>query len=394
MSGNGKLRYGQLDAEDVESMLCTQPQRADMLTVMAANKAAIEAAIAAVTASLNASLGGEAARAAAAEATKALLAGDLAQAFQTGTLTVNGAITPATSGTIDIGSPEKRFKNIYVDEAHLAVHTLYLGDTPVLGTDQDTITIKADPNQSILVKTQGIGYTQIQSDRGIDIQTDDANANVAIMATGLGANITLSANNEVVLQAASIVNRGNMDVSGAFTAKDVTISGNLTVQGSTTTINSQQLTVTDNIIEVNKGEVGSGVTAGQAGLKVNRGEQTPYMMIFDEVEDMFKVGMQGQLETIASRPWVLNTVQPAIEAEIANMAGVTQAVVLSKLGTLTKAQSDALGIKLDVVTATTNGLMSAADKATFDAIPTTYAAKSHQHTQADLTGPIYAVYAP
>ena len=89
-----------------------------------------------------------------------------------------------------------------------------------------------------------------------------------------------------------------------FATKDLVVSGNLVVSGTNTTVESTTVTTTDNLIEINKGEVGAGVTKGSAGLKVDRGTSAAYYILFDEAEDMFKVGVEGNLETIASHNWV------------------------------------------------------------------------------------------
>jgi hypothetical protein len=52
---------------------------------------------------------------------------------------------------------------------------------------------------------------------------------------------------------------------------DVTIEGDLLVQGETVTIDVTNLTIEDNTILLNKGESGSGVSLGSAGIEVDRG---------------------------------------------------------------------------------------------------------------------------
>lgn len=51
----------------------------------------------------------------------------------------------------------------------------------------------------------------------------------------------------------------------------VYITGDLTVQGNTTTVNTSNMTIEDNIIVLNKGESGAGVTVGTAGIEIDRG---------------------------------------------------------------------------------------------------------------------------
>lgn len=51
----------------------------------------------------------------------------------------------------------------------------------------------------------------------------------------------------------------------------VIIPGNLTVLGATTAVETNNTVLKDNIIVLNDGETGAGVTAGSAGIAVNRG---------------------------------------------------------------------------------------------------------------------------
>jgi hypothetical protein len=51
----------------------------------------------------------------------------------------------------------------------------------------------------------------------------------------------------------------------------VIVRGNLTVLGNTTSIVSNNTSITDNIITLNYGETGNGVTLGSAGITVARG---------------------------------------------------------------------------------------------------------------------------
>jgi hypothetical protein len=67
-----------------------------------------------------------------------------------------------------------------------------------------------------------------------------------------------------------------------FDAAEVTIDGDLTVLGATTTITSEDLVVSDNTITLNSGETGNGVTKGSAGILVDRGNLTNVGMFFDE----------------------------------------------------------------------------------------------------------------
>ena len=71
----------------------------------------------------------------------------------------------------------------------------------------------------------------------------------------------------------------------ATIAGSLTVTGDLTVSGTTTTLDTQNLLVEDNIILLNKNEVGAGVTAGSAGIEIERGSLTNATWLWDETND-------------------------------------------------------------------------------------------------------------
>ena len=68
----------------------------------------------------------------------------------------------------------------------------------------------------------------------------------------------------------------------------VYITGNLEVQGTTTTIDTANLTIEDNIILLNKGETGTGVTEVFSGLQIDRGSLDDAQLVWDESVDKFR----------------------------------------------------------------------------------------------------------
>ena len=64
---------------------------------------------------------------------------------------------------------------------------------------------------------------------------------------------------------------------------DVYITGNLVVEGTTTTLDTVNTVVEDNIIELNKGETGNGITRdGASGIRVDRGTIQDAQFLFVE----------------------------------------------------------------------------------------------------------------
>ena len=60
------------------------------------------------------------------------------------------------------------------------------------------------------------------------------------------------------------------------------VTGDLRIEGETTTVNTTNLAIEDNIIELNKNEAGAGVGEGTAGVRVDRGSLIGVQMIYDE----------------------------------------------------------------------------------------------------------------
>jgi len=62
----------------------------------------------------------------------------------------------------------------------------------------------------------------------------------------------------------------------------VVVTGNLTVQGSTTTVTSENLDISDNIITLNKNETGAGVTLNTSGIDIERGTEPNATILWDD----------------------------------------------------------------------------------------------------------------
>lgn len=72
---------------------------------------------------------------------------------------------------------------------------------------------------------------------------------------------------------------------------NLVVSGNLTVDGTTTTLNTATLEVEDNIVLLNKGV--TGVPSLDAGLEVERGDSTNVSILWSETSDMWTLTNDG-----------------------------------------------------------------------------------------------------
>lgn len=83
--------------------------------------------------------------------------------------------------------------------------------------------------------------------------------------------------------------------TGTLTANDVTVSGNLTVSGTTTSINTETVTVDDNIIILNNNATGA--PSVDAGIEIERGSSTNVLIRWNETTDKWQFTNDGSTYT-------------------------------------------------------------------------------------------------
>ena len=84
-------------------------------------------------------------------------------------------------------------------------------------------------------------------------------------------------------------------INTAYTinAPEIIIDGNLTVLGNETVVNTTDLAITDNLIILNNGETGAGVTKGNAGIVIDRGTEANAAFGWDESIDRWVISSDG-----------------------------------------------------------------------------------------------------
>jgi hypothetical protein len=216
---------------------------------------------------------------------------------------LTGDILPAVTGVSNIGSPTKKFNAIYTEEMHIDANTLYVDGVPVLGSTANTITFTADTNQGMRIATTGSGTLVLDSVASTTIGSSGANADVVVQSTGTGGLTRLSSATQITMTAPTVATVGDQTVSG-----NLTVSGNFTVAGTPTTVNSTVLVVKDNIITVNKGETGSGVSLDVAGLDVDRGDLARQRLIWKESVGKWMAGPTTQEVALATEAHVTTAI--------------------------------------------------------------------------------------
>jgi sulfur transfer complex TusBCD TusB component (DsrH family) len=85
---------------------------------------------------------------------------------------------------------------------------------------------------------------------------------------------------------------------------NLVVSGNLTVSGSTTYLNTETLTVEDNIVLLNSGV--TGVPSTNAGLEIERGDSSNTSLIWNESTDSWSATNDGTNYHALARKYVEN----------------------------------------------------------------------------------------
>ena len=135
--------------------------------------------------------------------------------------------------------------------------------------------------------------TAFETARTIAGQSFDGSANITIASTDLSntSAITLNTASQTLTNktlTSPVITGTGAIASGAITATNLTLSGDLTVNGTTTTVASTNTTIADNLLELNSG---AGSNANDTGILIERGSTGDNAIIaWDESADKFTVG--------------------------------------------------------------------------------------------------------
>jgi len=170
------------------------------------------------------------------------------------------------------GSAISRLNTLEVETANLEAFT---------GSINTTIKDQLNANTVISGSSQVV-YTSLSSiPAGIVSGSSQVNAD---LITNFDSNVKEKLDADGVLSG-SVIN-GNKTFSN-----DVTISGNLTVNGTTTTVNSNTVNIGDNILILNSDETGTPSQNG--GIEIERGTSTNASLIWNESIDQWQAGLSG-----------------------------------------------------------------------------------------------------
>ena len=246
---------------------------------------------------------------------------------------LTGNLIPSANVTYDLGSTTKMWKDIYVGPG-----SLYVNGQKVLEDDAGTITVSADTNQNVALVTSGTGDVELNAGGTgvINAQSDMLfDSSQTIGGTGgltLSSNINASSNyinnvgtpatagdatNKTYVDGTSYITGGDgidnnsstievdatvvrttgaQTVAGTKTfSDDVIFNGDFTVNGTTSTVNTETIYLEDNIITLNYGT--SGAPTENAGLTVDRGTSADVNIQWNETSDQWEFTVDGTAYT-------------------------------------------------------------------------------------------------
>ncbi|OUT96351.1 MAG: hypothetical protein CBC01_08270 [Betaproteobacteria bacterium TMED41] len=142
-------------------------------------------------------------------------------------------------------------------------------DSDALGGIAVANFLRSDQNDSTTGHLEILNDNGLRIGAGSDIQMTMTGDNFTIANVTSNGNIAFTVNDGGVTTTALTMEGSTANVT---IAKDLRVSGNLTIDGDTVTNNTSTLTVEDNIIELNRNVSSNAGMPNYTGLKVNRGE--------------------------------------------------------------------------------------------------------------------------
>ena len=287
--------------------------------------------------------------------------------------TLAGNVLPNVTETLDLGSSDKKWNNLYVKDAHIDSSTLFLGtgganikvadnkiklegNSATAGTqfvgdvnidagtlyaqkafgpqfkilntnatnlyefhldDDGHLNISgnlegdvkfADPvtiEGSLAVKASQTGV--FATDAGLSTLTN----NVVITGQTLQTQITSNVSDIATLDSSTVKLTTNQSIAGNKIFSDKVTINNLHVTGTEVIVDVENLAVKDNLIHINSGENGAGISRISGGITIDRGTEASANILYNDANDRFELNfplaLEGDLAVTANQTGVYAT---------------------------------------------------------------------------------------
>lgn len=205
------------------------------------------------------------------------------------------SVAAVVASDLDMGGNKVLFGNMYATEAALPSATTYHGMFAHVhatgkgyfahGGNWIKLLDESSSNTGNLSEGSNLYYTDARAQAAITAGTGVA---VSSGQVSIGQEVATTSN----VQFADITMTGELKGPASFTIDPaghgdntgaVTIKGDLIVDGTTTTVNSNEVNIGDAIIKLNSDETGT--PSANAGIEVERGTATNKSFIWNETDD-------------------------------------------------------------------------------------------------------------
>ena len=195
-----------------------------------------------------------------------------------------------SSGSISIGQPVANTSNVTFNT--VTATGGFSGN--VTGDVTGTVSSLANHDTADLAEGTNLYWTTARGNAAMDAYLnggDGLTLSSGVFAVGAGDGISVAAN-AVAVDGTVVRTSGTQTIGGAKTfSDDVVLSGNLTVNGTQTIMNTTVASLADNIVELNRDA--SGAPSEDAGLQVNRGSSSDVFLKWDESADAWMFTNDG-----------------------------------------------------------------------------------------------------
>ncbi len=221
---------------------------------------------------------------------------------------------------------------------YTASHQVLLDGVAVDNNNRAGLAVDRPSNDSAVIQWNELGdYWEagVTTDLGrLALQGDSAQFLRVDGTTGSFDNVNVSVDLDVTgnLNADGITTLDSTTVDG-----DLEVTGNFTVGGTTTYINTETVTIDDNIIVLNNNATGTPATDQDAGIEVERGNSANIQLLWDESAKYWVAATDtsNTLSRIATANWLDATAPITYNSTSGNISHGTSGVSAGTYGSVT-----------------------------------------------------------
>ena len=265
---------------------------------------------------------------------------------------LSSSLIPQTTNAFDLGSPSKQWRHVYISTG-----SVYMNGVAILSSNATDLILTTDTGQSLKLLETAADTITLQTAEG----------NIALNSTGAGdiildpntgvisvkGTLQIQDGNKITSSGGNAIQFGNnVGITGSLrTTTDLTVGGNFTVNGTTTTIDSTNINIGDNIIVLN----GTETTNGGMYVKDAAGGNTATgSMLWDTTNDKWIAGPKGS-ELAILRVGGDSVVSGSSQITYTSISSIPAGIVSGSAQTITNLPTGTVSGSSQVILSSTTG---------------------------------------